>query len=111
MWIDTQGHEARVLGGATRLLERAPPVVLEYSPSHLAKAGGQGLEQLVAPHYTHFVDLRSVPVHASWRRARRPVSELSRPQGWMKDGAGERQITDVLLVHAPARRWLRRRAA
>lgn len=35
MWIDTQGHEAQVLAGATRLLERPPVTVAEYWPPGL----------------------------------------------------------------------------
>lgn len=55
-WIDTQGHEGHVLHGATRILNTPIPVVIEYWPYGLARAGGLALlEDLIAAHYTHFM--------------------------------------------------------
>jgi FkbM family methyltransferase len=39
VWIDTQGHEARVFQGATRLLASQIPVVVEYWPKGLNRVG------------------------------------------------------------------------
>lgn len=39
LWIDTQGFEAFVLGGAERTLARKPPVVLEFWPYGLERTG------------------------------------------------------------------------
>ncbi|MDQ2676877.1 MAG: FkbM family methyltransferase [Actinomycetota bacterium] len=39
-WIDTQGHEAHVLAGATCLAEANVPAYIEYWPYALERAGG-----------------------------------------------------------------------
>ena len=39
-WVDTQGHEAHVLAGATCLAEARVPAYIEYWPYALERAGG-----------------------------------------------------------------------
>jgi FkbM family methyltransferase len=57
VWIDAQGHEAQILAGAPRLLASAAPIVIEYWPYGLQRAGGlELLERLVAEHFTTVVD-------------------------------------------------------
>jgi FkbM family methyltransferase len=87
LWIDVQGHERQVLEGARRVLEAAPPIVVELSK----RTGPIGAT--IAPHFTRLVDLRSgrmVPAAA--------VDDLV---------AGERQsgrrTTDALLLPEPSR--------
>jgi FkbM family methyltransferase len=48
IWIDTQGHEAKVLSGAQGTLAAGAPVVLEFWPYGLSLCGGVGplLEQI-----------------------------------------------------------------
>ena len=59
-WMDVQGHEARVLEGATAVLEAAVPICLELYPRALRKNGGtELLFDLVRRRYTHCADLRS----------------------------------------------------
>jgi FkbM family methyltransferase len=61
VWIDTQGHEGQVLEGATAVLDSDIPVVLEYWPYALRRAGGLGLlHTLIAENYSMVIDL-SVP--------------------------------------------------
>lgn len=38
LWMDIQGHEAKALAGATRLLSEGIPIVLEFDPALLEKA-------------------------------------------------------------------------
>jgi FkbM family methyltransferase len=60
VWIDTQGHEAQVLGGAPGLLTSAAAVVLEYWPYGLRRAGGlERLHELIAGSGRRIVDLRA----------------------------------------------------
>jgi FkbM family methyltransferase len=40
VWIDTQGHEGHVLAGAPRLLASTAPIIMEYWPYGLRRAGG-----------------------------------------------------------------------
>ena len=46
VWIDVQGHEPQVLSGMSRLLAAGVPVLIEYWPYGLRRAGG--LERLDA---------------------------------------------------------------
>ena len=60
VWLDTQGHEGHVLAGAPSLLASAVPVVTEYWPYGLRRAGGLELfHELVASHYRQVIDLRA----------------------------------------------------
>jgi FkbM family methyltransferase len=57
IWIDTQGHEGHVLDGAQELLVAGPPLMLEYAPEMLQRAGGLDLfDEVLARYYTHFGD-------------------------------------------------------
>jgi FkbM family methyltransferase len=58
IWIDAQGHEAHILRGATQLLGSRIPIVMEYWPYGLRRAGGlEALHELIAEHYSHVVDV------------------------------------------------------
>jgi FkbM family methyltransferase len=58
VWVDTQGHEAHVLAGASKLLG-AVPWVIEYWPYGLTRAAGlDRLHRLVAERFSTAVDVR-----------------------------------------------------
>jgi len=60
VWMDTQGHEGHVLSGASRVLAQGVPVVTEYWPYGLRRAGGLDLfHRLVAEHYDLVIDLQT----------------------------------------------------
>jgi FkbM family methyltransferase len=60
VWIDTQGHEAQVLDGAPGLLASDAPIVLEYWPYGLRRAGGlERLATLIAGSGRRIIDLRA----------------------------------------------------
>lgn len=40
VWVDTQGHEAHVLSGASKLLSSNTPIVIEFWPYGLYRSGG-----------------------------------------------------------------------
>ena len=90
VWVDTQGHEGHVLAGATRVTGRGIPMVVEYWPYGLRRAGGaELLHDLVAAAYTTFVDVRDGdPRH-------RPVSELP---ALASRYVGPGDYTDLLLL-------------
>lgn len=72
LWIDTEGHELRVLSGARRLLaEHFPPIVLEWGPKRLSANAVQSLIACLPDAYTRVVDLRR-----SDPTAPRSISEL-----------------------------------
>lgn len=60
VWVDTQGHEASVMAGASKLLGNKVPWVIEYWPQRLREANGlEELHQLVAAHFSEVTDLRA----------------------------------------------------
>ena len=66
LWVDTQGHEGHVLAGAPRLLAARVPVVCEYWPYGLRRAGGlDTLHSIVARSFTRVIDARADQVVAA----------------------------------------------
>lgn len=60
VWIDAQGHEAHILEGASSLVESDVPVVAEYWPYGLRRAGGlERFHTLVATRYRTVIDVRA----------------------------------------------------
>jgi FkbM family methyltransferase len=60
VWMDAQGHEGHVLAGAQRLVAARIPVLTEYWPYALDRAGGlDRFHDLVADGYGTIVDLQS----------------------------------------------------
>lgn len=60
VWMDVQGHERRVLTGASSLLERDIPVVMEYWPYGLRRTGDlDAIHDLIERHYGRVVDVRA----------------------------------------------------
>lgn len=59
VWMDVQGHEGHVLSGASTLVHSSIPVVIEYWPYGLRRAGGLNLlHDIIAAHYSSVVDVR-----------------------------------------------------
>ena len=89
-WLDVQGHEPRVLAGATRLLSRRTPVVAEFHPGMLRRNGTlDAMLALAAEHFESFVDLRT----KSKQPPVEPVADLTA----CAERIGDR-FTDVLLL-------------
>jgi hypothetical protein len=82
LWLDVEGHEAEALKGASVLLERGVPAVLELIPRRLDLGP---LEAVLARYYTHVVDLRESD--------RLPIAELRALAKRYKRG-----FTDVLVL-------------
>jgi FkbM family methyltransferase len=60
VWMDTQGHEAHVFGGASSLLESSVPVIVEYWPYGLRRAEAlERLHTIVSTHYRAVIDVRA----------------------------------------------------
>ncbi|MGH2901269.1 MAG: FkbM family methyltransferase [Solirubrobacteraceae bacterium] len=91
--IDTQGHEAHVLAGATTLCASGVPVMLEYWPYGLRAAGGhERLKELLTESFEHYVDLGQ-PFDRG-RIALRPATEI----GELDDRLGDIGWANVLLL-------------
>lgn len=93
-WIDAQGHERRVLEGASSLLAERPPLVLALRRRKLERDEG-GLDrllELLAPGYAKVVDLRAPNLLAPrWKPATRAFADV--PQI-----LETRRTTDVLFL-------------
>jgi FkbM family methyltransferase len=58
VWMDAEAHEGHILDGASSLLARGTPLVVEWNPVILDRLGDRGkLERAVAGEYTHFAGL------------------------------------------------------
>jgi FkbM family methyltransferase len=90
MWIDTQGHEGHVLEGAKTVLRSHVPVVLEYWPYGLRRAGGLDLlHSIIAENYSTVVDLSPPRATTSDYRAQ-DINQLAEKY--------EGGSTDLLLI-------------
>ena len=92
VWVDTQGHEGHVLAGASTLLGRGIPWVIEYWPYGLTRAGGlELLHAMVDEHFVVVVDVRA---------SREQGSVVRMPAGGLaKLGAGlGTGYTDLILL-------------
>ncbi len=95
LWLDVEGHELEALSGAQKLLDRAVPIVMEFTPRRLAAGGGlEDLRSCVGDRYTRVVDLR---------RPRSGALELDRLGELAR--RYRRGFTDILLFgeHDPQR--------
>lgn len=92
-WIDTQGHEGHVLRGARKLVESNVPVVVEYWPYALSRAGGlENFEKVVRENYRHFIDTRATNPDGSG--SLQPVDVLP----GLKERYPGPALTDLLLL-------------
>jgi FkbM family methyltransferase len=89
VWIDTQGHEGHVLEGAAAVLRSHVPVVLEYWPYGLRRAGGLNLlHSIIAENYSTVVDLSPSGETSSY-----PAHDIHQLAAEYEGG-----LTDLLLI-------------
>jgi FkbM family methyltransferase len=62
LWMDAEAHEGHILEGASSLLARGTPLVLEWNPVILDRVGDRDkLQRAVAENYTHFAGMGRNP--------------------------------------------------
>ena len=99
VWMDAQGHEGQILGGALALLGGDVPIVTELWPYGLRRHGGlERMCELIAEHYDAVVEMGAP--EAAMEPAVVPTSDLEALVA-RYDGVS---FTDLLLVPAHARR-------
>jgi FkbM family methyltransferase len=100
LWIDVEGHEGHVLGGAGALVALGVPIVFEFHPDVLERRGDtQRIYEVAEQSYTHFVDLRRRGADPNEPRYQlRPVTELSRLADHFLDPSVQALYTDLLLL-------------
>jgi FkbM family methyltransferase len=58
LWMDAEAHEGHILEGASTLIGRGTPLVLEWNPVILDRIGDRDkLQQAIADNYTHFAGM------------------------------------------------------
>lgn len=93
-WIDTQGHEAHVLAGATSLAEARVPAYIEYWPYALERAGGlDRLNGIIRGAWSEVADIGFGREDAK----RRPAAELEAVAARYK-ASDPRAATNLLLL-------------
>jgi FkbM family methyltransferase len=104
VWMDVQGHEAHVLRGANQLLALGLPLVMEFWPYGLRRAGGlEALQAMLQEHYTHVIDLGAARRRASGRPAMYPITLLPELTHRYVARAAAGAMTDLLFIkRAPA---------
>ena len=93
VWIDTQGHEALVLGGASSLMDAGVPMVAEYWPDGLGARGTADLEELIKGNFQRVVDL-GLLIHGLEGGAVLEADQIGKLRHRYKVG----EHTDLLLI-------------
>lgn len=71
LWMDVQGHEPKVLAGASKVLNKKVPLYLEFTPGELKQRGDfDFFIDLLSTHYRFFYDMKEQTQIAH------PISEL-----------------------------------
>ncbi len=99
LWMDAQGHEAHILHGARQVLESDIPIMMEYWPYGLRRAGGlELLHRLIAEHYSHVIDVS--PPHGAVPRviASDRLAALETEYGWLHQPDQQAPGTDLVLI-------------
>lgn len=98
-WIDAQGSEGRIFAGAGRLLASSVPVVVEFWPYGIDRAGGRGLfAEAVSSHYETIMDLSDPEDPKSYDASEiSALFELYSRPGFF-DPAAAHASTDLLLL-------------
>jgi FkbM family methyltransferase len=95
VWMDVQGQEAHVLAGAQRLADAGIPIVTEYWPYGLIRAGAlERFHRLVVERHDEILDLRPNQPEPPAVIAARDVAELA--DRYPRDAFAA--STDLLLV-------------
>jgi FkbM family methyltransferase len=111
VWMDTQGHEAHILAGAGHLIAAGTPIVTEYWPYGLRRAGAlERFHALVAERCSIVVDLRepTVAIDAkdiaglADRYVPQHGEDASVPYTDLLLLTGDRSATDTVVPVAPA---------
>ena len=100
VWMDTQGHEAHILAGASTLTNSHVPIVTEYWPYGLRRAGAlDQFHDIVEKHYGTVIDLRRAMVDGKGQNLT-PIDIGSVRARYHPDRYW--QYTDLVLVKQPS---------
>jgi FkbM family methyltransferase len=99
IWMDAQGHEAHILRGANRVIGSSIPIIMEYWPYGLRRAGGlDALHELIAQHYSHVIDVSPPDGAAPRVLPAEQLPGLEAEYGWTAAEDQSELGTDLLLT-------------
>jgi FkbM family methyltransferase len=99
VWMDAEAHEGHILEGASSLLGRGTPLVIEWNPVILDRMGDRGkLERAVARDYTHFAGLHRNPDPSESDFPLQTVDQLAAYAERFLDRSTGLTKTDILVL-------------
>jgi FkbM family methyltransferase len=99
LWMDAEAHEGHILQGASSLLSRGIPLVLEWNPVILDRVGDRAkIEGAVAEGYTHFAGMHRSPDPQAPRFPIQTVDELPDYAERFLDRTQMLTKTDILVL-------------
>lgn len=99
LWMDAEAHEGHILQGASSLLSRGTPLVLEWNPVILDRVGDRGkIERAVAEGYTHFAGMHRNPDPSEPNFPLQTVDQLPAYAARFLDRSKRLTKTDVLVL-------------
>jgi FkbM family methyltransferase len=106
VWMDAQGHEGHILRGAKQLLASDVPIVTEYWPEGLRRAGGlDEFHEIVASNYSYVIDLNTRGEGNTRLVPADRLEALERDYGWDRPGDHVDPATDIVLSRAVDESW------
>jgi hypothetical protein len=98
VWVDTEGHEYRVLSGASSVLDAGIPILIEFWPERLHENGDCGsLVEMLAQRIDTIIDVRAKVKGAEGPLVESTVSAINAYAKALGPLA-----TDLLLLSRPA---------
>jgi FkbM family methyltransferase len=96
VWIDTQGYEPIILSGSENLIKSKTPIVIEFWPYALKRAGHWEKMMHIFSKFDYFIDLslsRTIPVEINEKNL------LILKDGWDSEKKGDFTLyTDLILL-------------
>ena len=96
VWIDTQGYEPIILSGSENLIKSKTPIVIEFWPYALKRAGHWEKMMHIFSKFDYFIDLslsRTIPVEINEKNL------LILKDGWDSEKKGDFSLyTDLILL-------------
>ncbi len=78
IWIDTEGHEYRVLSGAKNVIEAGTPIVIEFWPHRLRENGDFApLVEMLASSFKTIIDIRAHVQGTRWAIVKSSVDAIN----------------------------------
>lgn len=106
LWMDAEAHEGHILRGASSLLTRGVPLVLEWNPGNLVRQGDlEMILKAVGENYTHFTDMHRNPDPGRPRFSLQTIEQLEAyGQKFLDPEVPTNAKTDLLVIRLESER-------